>query len=107
MFADSGLHNLEGETINSKGTSTQLSASYKMGDFTLTAFLTDWLQGSKKTDEADIINHFVRKNLTMRTRDYSGFIGIRLAWNTSNGRKYADIQRSAGKKDSYTGILNP
>lgn len=105
LFADNGFRNLEGETINSSGTSTQFSASYKIGDFTLTAFWTDWLQGSKKTNEAEIINHFVRKNITMRTRDYSDFIGIRLTWNISKGRKYANIQRSAGKKGSDMGIL--
>lgn len=102
----SGFRNLEGETVNRAGTDTFLSVQYRMGQFTAMAYWQGCFQGNVKTNEAEVLNRFVHKTITRRSSDLGNLVGLKLSWNFSKGRKYADIKRRYNRGRIDTGVMN-
>lgn len=104
-YADNGWNFMEGEHRGHTGAATYLSASYRMGDLTLSAYWQYPFQRNPRTDKTEILNRYVRKTDSTSSQDLGNIVSIGLTWSLNKGRHYKDIERQMNYKDKENGIL--
>lgn len=102
---DNGFHFMENEYEGRNIYSTYLSVSYKIKRLSASIFCQNPFKRNGKAEEVINHNRLVRKLTTVRNRDTSSAIGIKLTWTLSKGRQPKGIERDTDKlKDTETGI---
>lgn len=103
--ADNGWNYMEGEHKGHTAHAIYLSASYKTGDFTLSAYYQYPLIKNPIMSRTEILSRYVSKDVTMHSRDFGNMITIGVAWNFKHGRQYKSIERKTSHEDKDSGII--
>lgn len=104
-YVDNGWNFLEGETKNRQATVYYLTASYRLGDFSVSLFWQHCFQNRVKMNDAELLNRYVHKTMRMYSGDLGNMLTLRLAWRLSKGRERKSVNRNAVKRGGDTGII--
>ena len=105
-YADNGWHFMEGEHRGYGSPTWMLAASYRFTRAVTCSLFAQYLFArSPITEEAELLNRFIHKDISIRQRDYGNMITLKLSLRLDHGRRYRDIERTMEHKDTETGIL--
>lgn len=102
---DNGWNFLEGESKSKSPFVYYLTASYKMGNFTLSMFWQHCFQDEVRLYNTEQLNRFVHKMQRMYSGEMGNMLTFRVTWRLSKGRKREEIRRNAIKTRNDTGIM--
>lgn len=104
-YADNGWNFMEGENEGHSGHNISLSASYSLGNCTLSLTWQQPLESNCKTYTSYVRNHYVSKTIQQYSRDNSNLVYLGFTWNFSRGKQYKGIDKQLNNSDRQTGIL--
>ena len=104
-YVDNGWNFLEGETKNRQATVYYLTASYRLGDFSVSLFWQHCFQNRVKMNDAELLNRYVHKTMRMYSGDLGNMLTLSLTWRLSRGREHKSVNRNAVKRGGDTGII--
>ena len=102
---DNGWNFLEGETKNRQATVYYLTASYRLGNLSLSLYWQHCFQNNVRTNTAELLNRYVHKTQTFYSGDTGNMISVGLSWRLSGGRKKDAVRRNAVRRTGDTGII--
>lgn len=102
---DNGWKFMEGETQNHQGFGNALRCSYRFGNCQLSLTWYHPFEAHPQTNHARLENHYIHKDMLVRSDDDGNSIFLNFSWKLNHGRKYKSIERSLRNKDTQTGIL--
>lgn len=102
---DNGWNFLEGESKSKSPFVYYFTASYKMGNFTLSMFWQHCFQDEVRLYNTEQLNRFVHKMQRMYSGEMGNMLTFRVTWRLSKGRKREEIRRNAIKTRNDTGIM--
>ncbi len=103
-MADNGFRVLEGETKIVNGGAYYVTASYKLGNINFSLYYQHCLQKNPLQEKTEIMNEYVNRTFTSRSRDLGNMLSLNISINISKGRKYKEIERTMKNSDKDTGI---
>lgn len=102
---DNGWNFLEGESKSKSPFVYYLTASYKMGNFTLSMFWQHCFKDEVRMYQTEQLNRFVHKMQRMYNGDMGNMLTFRVTWRLSKGRKREEIKREGMKTNVDSGIM--
>lgn len=102
---DNGWRFMEGETWNRQGASAWLSASYRLGNCTLSLYWQYPFEAHPTNNKAGLDSRYIRRKDIMRSGNYGNMISLNLSWKIGKGRKFRDNDRQPSQGDTQTGIM--
>ena len=102
---DNGWNFLEGETKNCQATVYYITASYRLGNFSLSLYWQYCFKNNVRTNTAELLNRYVHKTQTFYSGDIGNMISVGLSWRLSNGRKKDAVRRNVVRPTGDTGII--
>lgn len=104
-YADNGWKFMEGENRGHNGPATYLAASYRLGNFMLSAYWQHLFQNNPRLDKSEILNRYVHKVKSINNGDFGNMVSIGISWNLHRGKHYKEIQCRLHYEDKDSGIL--
>ena len=105
-YADNGYRWMECENRGHQGAAVYLTVARQLRrGLTLALYCQYPFTPHPTTMQAQLLNRYIEKHVTMRTPAYGNRLSLNLSWNLSHGRKYRDISRTLNHRDTETGIL--
>lgn len=105
-YGDTGWRFMEGETIGRNGATVQLSASYQMGNASLSLFCTNPFRAHPLSNRSGVMSRYLHKVVTLRDGDNGNYFGVSLTWRISHGKGLRKAERTIDLKDTDAGILS-
>ena len=102
---DNGWSFLEGETRNRQAYAYYLTASYRLGNLTLSLYWQHCFQNKVRTNEAELLNRYVHKTQRMFSGDMGNMVSLSLSWRITRGRERKHPERNAVRRNADTGII--
>lgn len=104
-YADNGWKFVEGETQAHHGSYVFLKGAYRVGNLILSLYWQNPLISHPRLEESAILNRFVSKKQLFRGSDNGNLLNLSVSWKFEYGRRYRDVQKKLGHKDTQTGIM--
>lgn len=102
---DNGWNFLEGAHGGRNVLGVGASAAYRIKNCAVELSVINPFMAHPKTSIYDITHPLVSKRITTRDTDSGNHVRLTFSWRLNGGKKYRDIQRKQGRKDTDTGIL--
>lgn len=104
-YADNGWKFVEGETQAHHGSYVFLKGAYRVGNLILSLYWQNPLMSHPRLVESAILNRFVSKKQLFRGSDNGNLLNLSVSWKFEYGRRYRDVQKKLGHRDTQTGIM--
>lgn len=82
--ADNGWRFMEGERRGQQGGSVSMTASCRLGRFTLAAYWQNPFRNTIMSERTELVNRFVGKSITRRNGNLGNLLGISVSWTMGN-----------------------
>lgn len=82
--ADNGWRFMEGERRGQQGGSVSMTASCRLGRFTLAAYWQNPFRNTIMSERTELVNRFVGKSTTRRNGNLGNLLGISVSWTMGN-----------------------
>ena len=105
-YADNGWHFMEGEHRGHQAPAWVFTVAYRPNSTLALSLFAQYLFAQHPlTNETELMNRYIHKEVTTRQRDYGNMITLKLSLRLNRGRNYRDIERTMNHSDTETGIL--
>ena len=104
-YADNGWKFVEGETQAHHGSYVFLKGAYRVVNLILSLYWQNPLISHPRLEESAILNRFVSKKQLFRGNDNGNLLNLSVSWKFEYGRRYRDVQKKLGHRDTQTGIM--
>ena len=105
-FADNGWKFVEGEQLGHDSPAVYFTAGYRLGNCTVSLYLQHPFQQHPQMYRSQVLNEYLHKEISQRSRDLGNMLTISFNWRLSRGKTYKEIRKTIQQKeDRQTGIM--